>query len=355
MKNFLYSIATDKRTDWIARLAGIVLFLFSLIYGVAVKVICTGYDMGFFPRRRLSVPVISVGNLTMGGVGKTPMVIFIARMLKIKKLRLVILTRGYMPRKEQASSSPEAYLSDEAEVLRQILDGVPVVVNPDRYRGGLEAIKKYAPDVIILDDGFQHWRLFRDLDIVLVDSSNPFGNGHLLPRGILRERLSSLRRAGLVVLTKTDRGDVGELKEKIRSLHPNVKIVETIHQPMSLTNIFTKSFVQIAKLNQAVVAFCGIGDPLSFRTSLAFLGTDVKEFISFTDHHHYSIQDMEDLKDICVRLGLWVVVTTQKDAVKLVEFKDFWQGFEIFSLNIEIDITQGQHEFVDRINRLLPH
>ena len=355
MKNFLYSIAAGERTDWIAQLVRVPLFLFSLIYGLAVKAILFGYKVGILRRRRLSVPVISIGNLTLGGVGKTPMVIFVARMLKIKKLRTVILTRGYMPQKEQLLAAQENYLSDEAEVLRQMLEGVPVVVNPDRYEGGLEAIKKYTPDVIILDDGFQHWRLFRDLDIVLVDSVNPFGNGCLLPCGILREEASSLRRAGLVVLTKTDRGEVGELKEKIQRINPNAPIVQTVHRPMSLTNIFTKSLVQIAKLNQAVVAFCGIGDPKSFRSTLAFLGADVKEFVPFEDHHYYSLQDMDRLKSMCVTLGLRVLVTTQKDAVKLAEFKDFWQGFEIFSLNIEIDIIQGHHEFIDRIDRLLSH
>lgn len=355
MKDFLYPIATGERKDWVAKLVIIPLFVLSLIYGAAVEIILFGYKTGLLRRQKLNVPVISIGNLTLGGVGKTPMVIFVARMLKIKKTKLVILTRGYMPKKEQALASQETHLSDEAEVLRQVLDGVPVVVNPDRYQGGLEAIEKYAPDVILLDDGFQHWKLFRDLDIVLVDSVNPFGNRCLLPCGILREGISSLHRAGIVVLTKTDRAEVGELKEKVKQINPNALIVETVHRPMSLTNIFSKSFVQIAKLNQAVVAFCGLGDPKSFRATLASLGTDVKEFIPFADHHYYSLQDMDNLKDKCVALGLRVLVTTQKDAVKLTEFKDFWQGFEIFSLNIEIDVTEGQHEFVDRISHLLSH
>ena len=186
MRRFLYSIMSGERKDWIAILVRIPLFVISLLYGVFVRALLMCYSSGILPRRKLNVPVISIGNLTMGGVGKTPMVILIANMLRSKKLKVVVLTRGYRPGLFDKGSDQ----ADEAQVLSEVLVDVPVVVNPDRYLGGIEAIKNYQPDVIVLDDGFQHWRLSRDLEIVLIDSVNPFGNGYLLPMGILREPIA---------------------------------------------------------------------------------------------------------------------------------------------------------------------
>ena len=275
------------------------------------------------------------------------MVIYVARLLKAKGFKPAVLTRGYMPGGEKDS------LSDEVEILRQVLDGIPVVVDPDRYRGGLRAIEDHSPDVIILDDGFQHWRLFRNLDIVLVDAVNPFGNKHSLPAGILREPLASLKRADLVVLTKTDQAQSEHLKEYVRALHPTVPIIATTHRPTALVNILTGNLLQLVKLEQPLVAFCGVGNPDSFKATLGSLNAKCREWIVFADHHPYRVEDMERLKAVCVKHRLHTLVTTQKDAVKLKAFKDFWQGYEIYSLNIEINITQGQHEFVDRIEHLL--
>jgi tetraacyldisaccharide 4'-kinase len=347
MKDFLYSIVTGERRDWIAHLARVPLFLLSLVYGAGVRFMLAGHASGILRRKHLSVPVISVGNLTLGGVGKTPMVIFIARMLKAKGLRPVILTRGYMP------SDNHGYVSDEAQVLQQVLDGITIIINPDRYKGGLEAVARHKPDVIILDDGFQHWRLFRNLDIVLVDAVNPFGNKRLLPAGILREPVSSLRRADVLVLTKTDQGEAEQLKEQLKVLNPHAPVIETTHRPTALVNIFTGHLVQLVKLGQPLIAFCGIGQPASFETTLKSLNADCKKFIAFADHHPYELSDMQRLKEMCQAHQTTVLVTTQKDAVKLAAFKDFWQGYDIFSLNIDLEITQGQHEFVDRIQHLL--
>jgi tetraacyldisaccharide 4'-kinase len=346
MKDFLYSIATDQRRDLLAQLVRLPLLLASVLYGAAVRMILAGYHTGILRRKHLSVPVISVGNLTLGGVGKTPMVIYVARLLKAKGFKPAVLTRGYMP-------EGQADASDEAQVLRQVLDGIPVVVDRDRYRGGLKAIEDHRPDVIILDDGFQHWRLFRNMDIVLVDAVNPFGNKHALPAGILREPLSSLKRADVVVLTKTDQADAEALKEYVRSLHPKAPILKTIHRPTALVNTMTGNLLQLTKLEQPVVAFCGVGNPESFKATLASLNAACKEWIVFADHHPYGLADMERLKVACEKHQIHTLVTTQKDAVKFEAFRDFWQGYEVYSLNIEIDITQGQHEFVDRISHLL--
>jgi tetraacyldisaccharide 4'-kinase len=258
MKDFLYSIASGQRRDLIALAVGVPLLAASFVYGLAVRLLVAGYSSGILRRKHLSVPVISVGNLTLGGVGKTPMVICIARLLKARGLRPVVLTRGYMP------SGHRAYVSDEAQILEQALDGVAIVIDPDRYQGGLKAIDLYRPNAIILDDGFQHWRLFRSLDIVLVDAVNPFGSKRLLPAGILREPLSSLRRADLLVVTRADQADMEELKKDLQRINPRVPVIEATHRPTGLLNIMTGNLAQLAKLNRPVVAFCGFGNPASF-------------------------------------------------------------------------------------------
>jgi tetraacyldisaccharide 4'-kinase len=347
MKKFLYSIASGERRDLIAWTTRIPLFLISLVYALAVRIILAAYASGVVRRKHLSVPVISVGNLTLGGVGKTPMVIYIVRMLQAKGLKPVVLTRGYMP------SGHEDYVSDEAQVLRQALAGVPVVVNPDRYVGGLAAIDRYHPDVVILDDGFQHWKLFRNLDIVLIDAVNPLGNGHLLPCGILREPFSSLKRADCLVMTKADQADTHELRVQLQAANPKAPLIETLHRPKGLLNIFTGNLVQLAKLSQPAVAFCGIGNPKSFESTLRSINANCKDLVAFADHHPYDLEDMKRLKVLCEAKNTKLLVTTQKDAVKLDVFKEFWQGYEVYSLNIEIEITQGEHEFVDRIHHLL--
>lgn len=349
MNRFLYSIMNGERKDWVAVLVRIPLYVLSLFYGIIVRALLMCYSSGLLPRRKLNVPVISVGNLTMGGVGKTPLVILIAKMLRLRKLKVVVLTRGYKP----GSFDKDSGQADEAQVLREVLGDVPVVVNPDRYLGGIEAIKNYQPDVLILDDGFQHWRLSRDLEIVLVDSVNPFGNGYLLPMGILREPLSSLKRADVLVLTKTDRGDVQELKNRLDSLFRDVPVVETVHRPKSLFNVYTHKDVSMDQLCRPVVAFCGVGDPLSFKSMLVSLGSDVKEFVTFMDHHSYDSEDMKKIRGVCDDLGIRTVVTTRKDAVKLQQFKEVWQGYDFLTLNIEIEITRGENEFKNRIDHIL--
>jgi tetraacyldisaccharide 4'-kinase len=346
MRNFLYAVITGQRRDLAAQLVKMPLIVASWLYGAAVRLILAGYHSGLIKRRHLSVPVISVGNLTLGGVGKTPMVIYVARLIQSKGLKPVILTRGYMPPNE------EFYQSDEAQVLEEVLD-VPVVVNPNRYQGGLRAIERHKPDVLILDDGFQHWQLFRNLDIVLIDASMPFGNRRVLPAGILREPLSSLKRADVVVLTRTGQLQTDGLKTLIRSMHDRVPLIETAHRPTTLKNILTGHLEKLTKLSQPLVAFCGIGNPNSFKTTLASLHADVKAFEIFPDHHPYTLVDMERLKEICLKYHTRVIVTTQKDAVKLTGFTDFWQGYDVYSLNIDLQITQGEHEFAERILHLL--
>ena len=347
MKRFLLSILNGERNDGVAVLVRIPLLLVSIFYGFAVKCILLGYQYGWFKKRKLPVPVVSIGNLTVGGVGKTPMCIFLAKMLTARNVKPLVLTRGYSP----GLCKEELGESDEVQLLREALGDVPVVSGSNRYKSGLMAMAEYKPEVVLLDDGFQHWKLYRDLDILLIDCTNPFGNGFLLPAGILREYSTAISRAGLIILTKADRGNVLELRKQIDLFYSGISIAEAVHRPVSLTDIFTSQEIPLKKIQAPVVGFCGIGDPLSFKALLISVGSDVKEFIPYMDHHDYQINDMIKIRKHCEHVGVKTIVTTKKDAVKLMAFKDLWLGYNLYSLNIQIEITKG----LDEIRRKLDH
>ena len=351
MKRYLYRLVTDKASGPMACLIQLVLKGLSLLYGLGTKVILSCYGVGLLKRHRLLRPVMSVGNITWGGVGKTPLVELIAGYLKERKLEPVILIRGYMPE----VSFP---FSDEAKVLQENLGDIPVVVGRNRWKMAKEALNHHTVDAFILEDGFQHWRITRDLDIVAVDTTNPFGNGHLIPRGILREPLEHLRRAHIFVLTKTDFGQANleKIKLKLRKLNPEALIVESVHQAVGLLDLCDpQRSVDLAFLRtQRVCAFCSIGDPDSFRKMLNSLGAQVVCLVPFRDHYQYDEKDIRYVVDQGKAQGAAVFVTTHKDAVKLAGHLKFWQkGNGLFSLRIRLAITQGQQEFYARISHLL--
>ncbi len=376
MNRFLFSIVNGERNDWIAVIVRMPLLFFSLFYGLVVKIILLGYQSGVFKRNVLPVPVVSVGNLTVGGSGKTPVCIFLAKQLLAQNVKPVILTRGYRSGGKKNIGDPSMrttamavgfsqdsasltgmpvglHESDEVKLLKESLKDVPVVVNPNRYQGGLEAIEQYHPDVILLDDGFQHWKLKRDLDVLLIDCANPFGNEHVLPAGILREYISGIKRSGLIILTKTDFGNVSQLRADIERWYPGIPIAEAVHQPISLTELYTQQEHPLNKIICPVVAFCGIGEPLSFKASLTTVGADVKEFIPFMDHHEYDFNDMMTIKSVCDQLGVRTLVTTRKDAVKLNSYQDFWRGYTLYALNVQIEVTKGLNEIKSKLDHLL--
>jgi tetraacyldisaccharide 4'-kinase len=279
-------------------------------YGLGVRLRNLAYDRGWLKVSRAAVPVVSVGNLTLGGTGKTPCVEYVARFYRERELRVAILSRGY--------GSAGGH-NDEAMVLEENLPDVPHLQGPDRVALAATAVEELESEVLVLDDGFQHRRLARDLDLVLVDATDPWGHGHLFPRGLLREPRSSLRRAGVVVLTRCDQADdLGRLRAEVSRLAPNVPIAETTHRPFALVNADgeTQPLETLAK--RPVAAFCGLGNPEAFRRTLTGCGADVCAFRTFPDHHAYTRADVEELSNWAGRLATdCVAVTTQKDLVKL--------------------------------------
>lgn len=325
------------------------LWLLSLMYGCAVKIrhqACTKNQ------RSLPRKTICVGNITTGGTGKTPAVIMLARLLLEKGRKIVILSRGY--KRKSAGTVPlivsnkEKILvnveisGDEPYLIARNLPGIPVIVCPDRFSSGKNAIEKFNPDIILLDDGFQHCRLFRDLDVVLVDCLNPFGGNKLLPLGFLREPLSAFGRAGVILLTNSkfvDEGKIGTITSMIKKYNQKTPIIKAGHKPVNLEKILTRETIELAQFKgKEVVALSSIGNPASFEKTLQSLDIKITESMRYPDHYWYS---EEDVKKLSEKYSGRVIVTTEKDAVRLeakIAGEKKINMPEIYILKIELEI-----------------
>ena len=353
MQKYLLSIILDERKGAFASSLRLIFLILSGIYYLSLQIIRLLYRIRILKRVKLKAKVISVGNLTVGGTGKTPATEKIARLLQEKGRKVAILSRGYKSRPKSKVQSPksvrvvsdgkEILLSareagDEPYLLAQNLSGVPIAVGKDRIRSGNYCLANFNTETFILDDGFQYWRLKRDLNILLIDCLNPFGNGHLLPRGILREPLKSLKRADLFILARTDQeGNIAPLKEKIRSVNPFAPILESIHTPRYLEDLKSKKKVDLKFIeNKEVLALSSIAHPESFEKTLKDLKAIIMKRLCYPDHYSYT---KEDLKEITTKARGCLIITTQKDGVRL---EPLLENESILALRIELKITKGQ-------------
>jgi tetraacyldisaccharide 4'-kinase len=316
----------------------------SLVYGAAVAVRNHGYDRGWLRTHAAEVPVVSVGNLTLGGTGKTPMVEWLARWFRRHGIRVAILSRGY---------GHTGGLNDEGRVLEENLSDVPHLQSADRVALARVATVELETELILLDDGFQHRRLRRDLDVVLIDALEPFGLGRLFPRGLLREPIRSLKRSGVVVLSRADLIGPSERAairvEAQREAGP-LKWVEARHAPRDLIDEEGRSSCLELVAGKSVVAFCGIGNPEGFRRTLLNLCGELIDFRIFPDHHGYSAGDVRSLELWVAGSGANFVLTTQKDSVKLRAGS--LGPAPLRALRIGLEITAG-HEIMDDLLALL--
>ena len=287
------------------------------------------YTFGFFVSRKLPTKVISIGNITTGGTGKTPAVIYLAKILIKRGKKVAVLSRGYGRKTAGTQLVTDGNtpaldwrnFGDEPTLISKALSGVPVVVDEKRHRGGMFLVDRFNPDVIIMDDAFQHRRIARDLDLVLIDALDPFGSDYLLPRGLLRESPTGLRRADFGVLTRSNLvTDVVKqtIRRRIAQCAPQLELVETDFVPRALrcTNGEEKPISVIN--NESVAAFCGIGNPAAFRHALEHAGAKIIRFRQFPDHYRYDRADIEDLASWASQDNLVDrVVCTHKDLVKI--------------------------------------
>jgi tetraacyldisaccharide 4'-kinase len=304
------------------------------------------YDRGWKRRLKVSVPVVSIGNLTLGGTGKTPCVEYVANFYRKHDRRVAILSRGY---------GSDAGRNDEALVLQQNLPDVPHLQGADRAALAATAVEELDSEVLVLDDGFQHRRLARDLDLVLIDATNPWGHGHLFPRGLLREPRSSLRRADVIVLTRCDQvneNERGRIREAAARHAPGRPIVESVHGPHDLVGHERNPESPYRLKDRPVAAFCGIGNPAAFRRTVEDLGAKVTEFRTYPDHYPYSREDVEDLRDWARRQATdCMVLTTQKDLVKLP--LPTLGGRELRAVRIGLHIKSGQEELDRKLEEVV--
>jgi len=365
IREYIYLLMTDKDNSFFASILKGIFYLASLLYLLALKINFYLMRNGIFKTVYLEAKVISVGNITLGGTGKTPLVELVSRIFIENAKKVAILTRGYKiaPGK---SSMPAA---DEPELLRIRLPQADVLAGPDRVKTGRTAICNYGADVLILDDGFQYWRLSRDTDILAIDATNPYGNGNLLPRGILREPVANIVRAGIIVITKADAvssQQVEKIINGIKSINPDAHIFTSTHGPEKIYEFanFEKMQIQPGQeenfplewlKDKKVLVVCGIGDPDYFVKTIESLGGVVGCSLFFQDHHPYVFGDLELITKKCRQTGVDSVLVTEKDMIKLRPLiQRHILGFESFkirflALGIKLRILENEQKFRELI------
>ncbi len=338
-------IVSERRRGVAPSLLRGVLWAAEVPYSLAVGWRNRRYDRGHVVVRGVSVPVISVGNLTLGGTGKTPMVKWLAQWLRTRGIRPAIVSRGYRANGNGGN--------DEAMELHRSLPDVPHVQNPDRVAGAQRAIDEFGCQVVLLDDGFQHRRLARDVDIVLLDALEPFGHEHVFPRGTLREPLAGLRRAHVVCLSRASvlaSHEREEIRRRVANLAPDAVWCEATHAPTRMLNASGKTQSLTTLADQRVAAFCGIGNPAGFRHTLASTGAQMAAWREFPDHHAFLEGDQKELANLVARSDAELVVCTQKDLVKLRH--DEIAGRPLWAIEIEMQFLSGLaflEELVERV------
>jgi tetraacyldisaccharide 4'-kinase len=321
----------------------------SFVYRALVSVHRWFYRRGLLRRSVLPRPVVSIGNLSMGGSGKTPLVMWLAERLHDEGIKAAILTRGYgRLEKGTVIADQEAdweRLGDEPALMVKKFKGLTIAVSPDRYQGGMEVLKRQDVDLFILDDGFGHHALKKDLEIVVVDERRRFGKGRLLPAGILREPLSRLKDAHVIVVTKAADVDVGFEKEIGR--HADAPVVWADYRPEGLVPADgVWNVPQKMAYDGPYLGFCGIADPESFRDSLERAGVETLEVLSFLDHHPYSTADVSNINEKAGKLGARALVTTEKDGVRWPSMED---SLPCFVLAMKVFVSKGESILVDMV------
>ena len=374
LENYLVKLIQEKGADadQPAAINALLAFLkfSSFLFAAVVSVRYFLYRTGILRRYPLGIQVISIGNVTAGGTGKTPVTEIFARTLAAAGRKVAILSRGY--RRKEAPLwrrlftqvvEPPLVVSDgrhvlldsetggdEPYMLASNLPGVAVVVDRNRVKAGRYAIKRLGCDTLILDDGFQYQKLKHSLEVVLVDATNPFGNGNMLPRGILREPVRNLARADIIFLTKC-RGDVSAVRNEIRKYNGTAEIVECNHSPKVLKDVWSREEFPLSWLEgETVCTLSGVASPRGFEDSLRRLGAKVVWCERYADHHRYAPSEILYALNRTADMGADALVTTEKDAVRFPRFET--TPVKCLYLRIAIEILSGAESFDSVINRI---
>ena len=365
---FYHMINGQKKHSSIEKAFINLLQVFSYVYGGLVKLKLAGYRVGLFKQKKLDCFVISLGNITVGGTGKTPTAYQLATYIRDLGYKVVILNRGYRSKWHGevgvVSDGHElkmdaSYAGDEAFMLAKHLPQIPVLIGPERAISGQYAIDNYDAEVAILDDGFQHWQLQRDLDIVLVDAVNVFGNGYMLPRGTLREPMSHLARADVFLLTKVDQAADGScqyIKDTISRYNDEALLLDSVHQPKSFIrleewadNIAGEGVPVSFMSGKRVMAVSAIGNPASFEHTIGSTGAEIIESLRFPDHHDFTADEFSDIISQAAKNDVEAIIITEKDAVKVPDLTNVKQELQavvpIYVITITVKFLQGEEAF----------
>ncbi len=342
-----------------------------MAYGAAVALRNGAYDRGWRRQVKLPCRVVSVGNLTVGGTGKTACVELITRKLTASGRHVAILSRGYGGARRdywlrweggrlEINGEPGGGsdgLADEPQLLARHLKGVPILVGPRRDRTGQLACESFGVDTVVLDDGFQHRQLQRDCDVVLIHARMPFSGWPLLPRGPMREPLTALKRAQVIVLTKADEAleTLGALSERLRSFSPEAAIMTAVHEPSSLEDPLTGRMEGPQYLSGRQVGLVSsIGDPEGFEATIRRLHATVKWHQAFPDHHRYQPGDWTTICDHVARSPVDALVTTEKDWVRFqtCPMSHVPCPTSLWVLSVRMKVLSGEHALDDRLARL---
>jgi tetraacyldisaccharide 4'-kinase len=376
VETFILQVIFEERHDWRAKLTRALLFAGSKIFQVLVIIRRWLYNVRILRDKTLGVQVIAIGNLTVGGTGKTPVVEKFARELRDAGRNVAILSRGYrskpvplhikffnkiMLREDQTPprivSDGKSLLldsnmaGDEPYMLASNLKDVVVLVDKDRVKSGRYAIEKYGCDTLLLDDGFQYWDLRgRRHDVVLIDRQQPFGNEHLLPRGTLREPPAHLARAHTIFITKSD-GNTAALRERIAKFNNTAAIIECVHQPLYFEDVFSGERTGLDFLvGKKVASLSGIAQPESFEQSLVKLGSELVYAKRFADHHRFTQQEILNTINRGKKRQAQLILTTQKDAVRFPKIDR--RDLPIYFMRVEIKIVAGANDFQDCVRKI---
>ncbi len=375
LEQFAIDVILGRRQGARAAMLRGLLYVLSLVYARIVQLRLFLYRKRVLRERALGCLVISIGNLTVGGTGKTPIVEKFARALQAGGRRVAILSRGYksvakpskrswIGRLRGVAPDPPRIVSDgqsllldsltagdEPYMLANNLKDVIVLVDKDRVKSGLYAIREMKADTLLLDDGLQYLHLKHRLDIVLIDRQAPFGNEYLLPRGTLREPPRNLRRASYIFITKSTGEPNDELIARIRRYNRTAEIIECAHQPLYLQDVYTGEQLPLDRLNATYIgSFCGIAAPESFEDGLRKLGARIELTKRFTDHHRYSEAELQSFINRCIRRDVDMIVTTEKDAVRFPRLTK--PEVPIYFLRVEILILSGHETWEHCVARI---
>lgn len=376
IETYALEVIFEERRGAMANTLRGFLYVLSKVFQVVVKLRRLLYNVRIFRDSTLGVQVIAIGNLTVGGTGKTPVVEKFARELRDAGRNVAILSRGYRAKPPplhimllnkilfREDSTPPRVVSDgksllldsetagdEPYMLASNLKDVVVLADKDRVKSGRYAIEKFGCDTLLLDDGFQYWKLRgRRQDVVLVDRQQPFGNELMLPRGTLREPPSHLSRANVIFITKSD-GNTTELRKRIAQFNSTAAIIECVHQPLYLEDVFTGQRFELDFLKgRKVASFSGIAQPESFEKSIVALGAELVYSKRFADHHRFSQQEVLNVINRSKKRQAELIITTQKDAVRFPKLDR--RDLPFHFLRVEIKIVSGANDFQDCVRKI---